>query len=942
MKFRISNDLVLGNDFVTSTQAIIAQKGKGKTYTASVEAEELLDAGQQIVVIDPTDAWFGLRSSPSGKSTGYPIAVFGGDHGDVQLETGGGAVLAEAVVRERFSAIICTETMTKGEELRFVGDFLETLYRKNREAMHLFIDEADIFCLDEETEILTIEGWKHQREINVGTVAVAFDLANGEYKYEAVTGVIRKQHDGPMVMLQNKNIDIRMTPEHRVVLRREQRAKGRRRLYDWTFVPAHDVPHHIHVPIGGAPPGAGLPISDDLLRLIGWIITDGYFAGSTRSRKSFGRYLGIEQSQATRKQGRSMVAELDALLGRLGCKGRYVRSLRKGGKIKSRSASVAYYLGLELSAKVLEWTGPEIHRISRELITGCSRAQLEVLMQGLLEGDGTFSKKVGEWVTLYAGLNSGLADDVQEIALRLGLSASKRFTPSNGQWTVQLSRRDHHHFRKPAASTYRGIVWCVTLPSGAFVARRNGRAFVTGNCPQQTFGVADGRTCGATDDIVRRGRKKGIGCTLISQRASAINKNVLSQADMLVALGCSHPLDLDAIEKWVRKNADPKRAQEMMQSLPSLPRGEAWVWNPSQGLFKRIAIRQRLTFDSGATPKAGEKRRDPKVLAPIDLARLGKSMADAAERQRQSDPKALRSKIAELVKERDQLSRAVNAAPAKTKVVEKPIVTDKQIARIEKLLARAEAVLEKHDAAVSRHHESYAAALEGYTKASKAVVSATQVAIDELRDKLRPVPGASAAQKIVYPPGGGIAARGHKRVDGANGWKAVNEAKADPSLQPAHLRILSAIAWWESLGVSAPDLGGVAFVAGTTTKSSAFNNNRSRLRAAGYINYPSSGSVELTDKGRELTPPPILPPTNEALHSAIFQKVTPANGRLLRALIESYPNELSLEEFASRAGTSTSSSAFNNNRSWLKARGLAEYPRSGFVRATQLLFPEAS
>lgn len=161
-------------------------------------------------------------------------------------------------------------------------------------------------------------------------------------------------------------------------------------------------------------------------------------------------------------------------------------------------------------------------------------------------------------------------------------------------------------------------------------------------------------------------------------------------------------------------------------------------------------------------------------------------------------------------------------------------------------------------------------------------------------------------------------------------------------LKPAHLRILSAIAWWESIGVPTPDLGGVAFVAQTSTKSSAFDNNRSRLRTAGYIDYPSSGHVRLTEAGRAITPPPTLPPTNEALHETILGKVTPAHGRMLRVLIESYPSEMSLEDFAGRAGTSVTSSAFDNNRSWLRARGLAEYPRTGFVRATELLFPEAS
>ena len=72
----------------------------------------------------------------------------------------------------------------------------------------------------------------------------------------------------------------------------------------------------------------------------------------------------------------------------------------------------------------------------------------------------------------------------------------------------------------------------------------------------------------------------------------------------------------------------------------------------------------------------------------------------------------------------------------------------------------------------------------------------------------------------------------------------------------------------------------------------------------------------------------------------MFEQVPPALGRLLRVLIDTYPNEMPLEDFAKAAGTSITSSAFDNNRSWLRARGLATYPRTGFVRATELLFPE--
>jgi hypothetical protein len=46
-------------ELVTSTQAILARKRSGKSYTDSALAEELLRHKQQIAAIDPTVAWWG-------------------------------------------------------------------------------------------------------------------------------------------------------------------------------------------------------------------------------------------------------------------------------------------------------------------------------------------------------------------------------------------------------------------------------------------------------------------------------------------------------------------------------------------------------------------------------------------------------------------------------------------------------------------------------------------------------------------------------------------------------------------------------------------------------------------------------------------------------------------------------------------------------------------
>jgi len=69
---KIATGLDLPIDTVTQTFAILARKGAGKTYTGMVMTEEMVDAGLQMVVLDPLGAWWGLRSSADGTKPGLP------------------------------------------------------------------------------------------------------------------------------------------------------------------------------------------------------------------------------------------------------------------------------------------------------------------------------------------------------------------------------------------------------------------------------------------------------------------------------------------------------------------------------------------------------------------------------------------------------------------------------------------------------------------------------------------------------------------------------------------------------------------------------------------------------------------------------------------------------------------------------------------------------
>jgi hypothetical protein len=199
------------------------------------------------------------------------------------------------------------------------------------------------------------------------------------------------------------------------------------------------------------------------------------------------------------------------------------------------------------------------------------------------------------------------------------------------------------------------------------------------------------RMLGAFDTIVRRGGIRGIGVTMITQRPAVLNKNVLTQIEMLIVLQMNAPQDQDAIDSWVKRNGTKEQRDEMMASLASMKKGDAWIWSPSWlELFQRVHIRERHTFNSSATPRVGEKTIVPERLANVDLEKLGSDIQATMERVHAEDPSNLKRQVAEL---KQRLAKGEQAMKVQQVVKEVKVpVLNGELPRLEKALRDLEIV----------------------------------------------------------------------------------------------------------------------------------------------------------------------------------------------------------------------------------------------------------
>jgi hypothetical protein len=421
------------------------------------------------------------------------------------------------------------------------------------------------------------------------------------------------------------------------------------------------------------------------------------------------------------------------------------------------------------------------------------------------------------------------------------------------------------------------------------------------------------------EDLVRRGRARGLGITMITQRSASINKDLLTQIEVLVAKRTIAPQDRDAIEAWVKVHGTPEQQKVMMESLPSLPGEAAWIWSPGWlDLFRKVTIRKLTTLDSSATPEVGKHTIAPRRLADVEVARLRERMAETIERARQEDPRELRTEIARLKKELGKKKAAPAAEggrPAEGK-------TDK--------VAIERAIVQAAVRGARGLQREMAPILKRARKAmARGIVDLRTVAA-QLEEAL--LPEQFEFKTTVDLPPAGVRDSTEKNV--AARRPAANGAGG------AGQRVLDALAELEVLGVAQPPRVQVAFLAGyTNLNSKGFVNALGALRTAGNICYPSPGTVGLTDDGRAMAEPADAPRTTEELQQRLLSMLGGANGRIVQALVDTYPDALRRADLAASAGyTNLNSKGFVNAIGRLRMLGFIDYPEPGTVRANDRLF----
>ena len=369
-----------------------------------------------------------------------------------------------------------------------------------------------LLCLDSETEVLTPEGWRRGCTVGNGDTIAAFDPLTEGVNWEQIQGKVTRSlyPDERMLALKSPTIDLRLTDTHRMLW---SKRKGRAHAWQpWEVNSAGEVVacrDGWRLPVAGCQDAPGVPLSDDEIRFIGWVQTDGCV------RKD--GIIQISQSSGAPER----LSEIEAVLRGCGFKWGVGQGKEPTNYGPRRYPQQVYRVGRREWECLRTWmpkADPEAWKRLEEM----DACQWEILLGAWHLGDG--SKQEGQsWTRRSYHLaisDKKVADWVQGMCVRRGWRAN--VAKAETVWFVHCRKgtaryvggscsKDRPTFRE-TPSLLDESVWCLAVPSGAFICRRNGKAAVVGNTQMIGRGTrpVEGKDHLLVIDVVDTCRKAGV------------------------------------------------------------------------------------------------------------------------------------------------------------------------------------------------------------------------------------------------------------------------------------------------------------------------------------------------------------------------------------------------------------------------------------------------
>ena len=334
------------------------------------------------------------------------------------------------------------------------------------------------YCVDTATEALTKRGWLNIDDICEDDMILSY--SDGSLIWSSIKSIYRGQYDGLMHYLTVRGMDALITPNHKLVTERG-------------LVKAeHLIESDRVILMGDAVEDGSGSYEDSLVELAGWIVTEGCYESNEN---------GIKRITIYQNSG-SKADRIRNCLIKLGY---------KFSESTPKTKNITFAVSRE-DSRVIAKLLPN-KNLTMDFILSLTNSQRELLINTMIDGDGW---RVNGHRRYVQKSKDGI-DMLQVLCTLAGIKTNHHLVvdhPSYGKTSTfyQMNlfsergnttraacidfhggkrngrnargpgsgRGKEHHPNEPTTQ-YNGRVWCPETEYGCFVARRNGKVYLTGN-----------------------------------------------------------------------------------------------------------------------------------------------------------------------------------------------------------------------------------------------------------------------------------------------------------------------------------------------------------------------------------------------------------------------------------------------------------------------------
>ena len=344
---------------------------------------------------------------------------------------------------------------------------------------------AHFACVDAETECLTIGGWRRYHEIHAGEHLFTYNMERDCLEIQPVLDVAVYHHSGAMISVSGRSSSMLLTPDHRCVVRRRSKRGGFRPP---VIARADQLRGGMLFPAAAALSSERATPDEPpaYYYLLGIIFSEGCYSDDGS--------ITISQSLTANPQ---IVRKIDDCLAELSIGfhrteqkrpwedivigGRHFRKRPKPThRTNEDRVMVEWRINYPWRGKI-RFDAPDKFIIPERLLL-LPDEHREQFLQGFVDGDG--SVREDGRISIIQKAKQPL--DMLQAMFVIGGRSCTLTQRGSGMWTAYVSDRRLRHFRNSRSTTirtvqYDGTVWCPRTPNGTWVARRQGRVFITGN-----------------------------------------------------------------------------------------------------------------------------------------------------------------------------------------------------------------------------------------------------------------------------------------------------------------------------------------------------------------------------------------------------------------------------------------------------------------------------